>query len=289
MITHEEAPQLVNLPLSRRAFPHWQCSFSLEKLLMRGQLAGASLYDKTTDALRQARQAGVPALTLLPAATGSSWMVNNTVTSALFQQWLHPSKLAHWESLLALLEGTNDNYLQRKDELREPLSQTLQALWLPQAGAAGLSKVLALLCPDVVPLMDDAALWYALDRVSYPANAQVITSKTNDFIDMLDWFATQAHTQQETLTLLATAYPLCQLSPAQVLDRLLWFESWGYHLFQQQLQWRWVAHGEQQGIVPLAEAPKTTDYSLPLTISPDAAEEWQIDAWESLQASYGIL
>jgi hypothetical protein len=121
-------------------------------------------------------------------------------------------------------------------------------------GLAALSKVLALLCPEIIPLMDDAALWFALGAVPCPSTADKPTAGAEWFVPMVDWFVDAIEGARGPLDELATSIPDGPMDAAQVLDRLLWFESWGYrHSHRRQgNRWWWVRRGEREGIVSVA-------------------------------------
>jgi hypothetical protein len=84
-----------------------------------------------------------------------------------------------------------------------------------------VSKVLALLVPDVAPLMPPAARAFALGDDA-PA----------DFGAMMDWFVEAVLAWREPLEATAAAFDGATLDAAQVLDRLLWFDSEGHKLFR---------------------------------------------------------
>lgn len=252
----------------------WHLSQPRAKLQVRGRLPGAFGFDLAADTYRKARRAGLDPADLIPLALPGSWMVNNKVPSPVFQRWLQPALRPIWARLVLLLDGDAAAWLARGPDERAQVEADLQLLadhdlaargtTLPAGSppgtapgtAAGLSKVLALLCPDTVPLMDDAALHFALGLVPCPATADTPIAGPGSFVPMLDWFARAVLANTSPLAALAAAYVHAPLSPAQVLDRLLWFETWGYRVCRQPTPWAWVSEGEREAIVPVpAPAP----------------------------------
>lgn len=245
--------------------PPWRLGMGRAKLQVRGRLPGAFGFDLAADRYRAARRAGLAAIDLLPMALPGSWMVNNKVPSPVFYRWLQPHAREHWAALLELLDGDAARWLARTPDERARVDACLRALAGldvaarggspegPAPGtAAGLSKVLALLCPDLVPLMDDAALHFALGSVPRPDTAETPSADTTHVLPMLDWFARAVLDNTPALAALAAAHELAPLSPAQVLDRLLWFETWGYRVCRNPTPWWWVSDGVREAIVPIA-------------------------------------
>ena len=275
------------LTLQRTSYPTWHCGFCEDKLVVRGQLPGASIFDRSVRVFREAHAAGLSLSALLPPATSGSWMVNNKVPSPQFQQWLQGPSLASLERLLDILSGDTAQWRTRTQEERATVEEAIKTLWTPNYGIVGISKVLAMLCPDVVPLMDDAACWFALDIVPCPKTASTAQAGPEVFLQMLDWFTSQVEANLEALQQLADFYEECPMSPAQLLDRLLWFESWGYHIMQGAPLWRWVRDGEREGIIPvipLTELPKTAHDCL--DVGEIEHEEWQEKAQLAIELTY---
>ena len=61
------------------------------KLLWRGALPGASIYDRAAHTLRALQAGGGAAIDLLPVVLPASWMVNAKATSHAMQRWLAPA------------------------------------------------------------------------------------------------------------------------------------------------------------------------------------------------------
>lgn len=260
------------LPRDPAAAPRpWRLCLARAKLQVRGRLPGAFGFDLATDTYRQAQRAGIDPADLVRLALPGSWMVNNKVPSPVFQRWLQPALRPVWSRLVQLLAGDATTWLARTPDERAQVDADLRLLaqhdvsarhGTPMAGpddpapgtAAGLSKVLALLCPDTVPLMDDAALHFALGAVPRPNTTDIADTPSAGpglFVPMLDWFASAVLAETPALTTLAGDYTYAPLGPAQVLDRLLWFETWGYRVCRQPTPWAWVAEGEREAIVPV--------------------------------------
>jgi hypothetical protein len=203
------------------------------KLLARGGLPGAYGYDLAAGAFRKARRAGVPARDLLAPALPASWMVNARAASPTFQRWLTPPFPERWADLLERLEGGPARWLALGAADRAAVGRALRDLAIDDQGVAAASKTLALLCPETVPLMDDAAIAFAIGGVPEPDGPDDPRAGPEWFTPMLDWFARAVLGAEAALADLARGYPLAALEPAQVLDRLLWFDSFGHRLFEQ--------------------------------------------------------
>lgn len=202
----------------------------LDKLMARGALPGAYGFDLGAHAMRVARAKGVAPMTLLPCAMPGSWMVNNRAPSPVFRAWLSRERAPVWEALYALLEGGPEAWLSRSRDERATVETLVRALCVEGHGVCAVSKVLAYWIAESVPLMDDAMLAMALGTVDEPSTADDPKAGAEQFVPAMDWFARQALEHEDTLIQVARAYPLAPLDGAQVLDRLLWVESWGWRL-----------------------------------------------------------
>lgn len=204
------------------------------KLVWRSTLPGASTYDRAAHVLRRLQAEGTTAVDLLPLALPTSWMVNAKATSHAMQRWLARPALDAWTVLLDQLDSglSPAEWLARPANERASVTAAVTVLASGGNGAslASVSKVLALLRPQLVPLMDDAALWFALELVAEPTTADSPSAPASAFIPMLDWFAGQVIASEEQLIALAVRHDRAVLDAAQVLDRLLWIESWGHRL-----------------------------------------------------------
>jgi hypothetical protein len=136
------------------------------------------------------------------------------------------------------------------------VSEAVSALTLEGHGATAQSKVLALLCPEAMALLDDAAVAKVTGLVPAPSTADAPTVAAAHVAPTLDALLGAVLAQEEILIGLARGYPLATLDAAQVLDRLLWFESWGWRLFApgdpEGPRWWHVCDGATEGIVPVA-------------------------------------
>lgn len=256
----------------------WRVCAGEEKLALRASLPGAYGFDQAAHGFRRARAAGAPMGALVPAAMPASWMVNNKASSPVFQRWLTPPVAEAWEALADTLVGGAPQWQSLEPDLRDELVRVVGALCTAGQGAAAVSKVLALLVPETVPLMDDAAVWWALGAVPRPDTADAPQAGAAVFAPMLDWFSAAQAAQPAALTALARAHHAAVLDGAQVLDRLLWFDSWGWRLFARmpvaagEGRWWWVEDGGREAVVrvvadagvapgdarvSLAEAPET--------------------------------
>ncbi len=257
------------LELTRQG-ERWLCPDVAAKLAARAKLPGAFAFDRAAEGLRQARARDVDVRALLPLAFASSWLVNNAAPSPVFQKWLEAPAIDVWCELVAALE----QWPSLAEDERSLVVGAARALTPSPHGAGAISKVLALLVPDVVPLMPDAALWFALGTPARPENPDAQTASVDALAPMLDWF-----TQERLRTQLER---VDDLSPAQVLDRVLWFDSAGYRFFRAKsgAGWYWVIDGDRQGIVRLGTAPTTT--SEPHDVASPGDEPWKDEARRAL-------
>jgi hypothetical protein len=200
----------------------------LGKLRARGNLPGAYGYDLGAHAVRVARARGVPLRALLACALPGSWMVNNRAPSPVFRRWLTPPLLDAWDALCALVHGGPEAWLALGASDRADVTALVGALCIDGHGVAAVSKVLAYLLPESVPLMDDAMLALAIGAVPEPATADDPRAGAEAFVPAMDWFSRAALEHEPALLAAARAYELAPLDAAQALDRLLWVESWGW-------------------------------------------------------------
>ncbi len=237
----------------------WVIARAADKLAARGRLPGAYGYDLAAQSLRVARAAGVAPADLLAPAMPGSWMVNSRVTSPVFQRGLPPPLGGVWAELVGLLDGGPEAWLAHGERERAAVTRAVATVAVEGHGVAAVSKVLALVCPETVPLMDDAALWFALDAVPRPATADAPVGGPRWFVPMVDWFARAVLDGYDDLVVLARGYTLAPLDAAQVLDRLVWFESWGWRLQHggptAAARWTWVRDGHREAIVEVPGAP----------------------------------
>jgi hypothetical protein len=121
--------------------------------------------------------------------------------------------------------------------------------------------------------MDDGALWMLLDAVPRPATADAPTGGVGQLLPMLDAFATASLTHEDTLIALARGHTTAVLDAPQVLDRLMWFDSWGWRhtAAPRGPQWREVRDESRRAVVRLPDVPEGTpkDVALDLATLPD--------------------
>ena len=193
-----------------------------EKLAWRGGLPGASTFDRVAHTLRALQAEGAAAIDLLPLALPASWMVNTKATSHAMQRWLSPAAQAAWSTIMTVIAFglAPAEWLSLPQAEREAGTEVTTAANDQSASITSVTKVLALLRPQIVPLMDAAALRFALEIDPVPAS----------FVPMLAWFAREVVAQEEELVAIAVRHRLAVLDAAQVLDRLVWMESAGNQL-----------------------------------------------------------
>jgi len=213
----------------KNARGEWVLEEADEKLTFRASLPGAFGYDQAAHLLRTLQAEGLPAIELLPVAFPTSWMVNSRATSHAFRAWLLPPSRSIWEALLAQLGSTMSLEELRAidEEERDAIAFNVTRLAaVESAGLSAVSKVLALLRPQLVPLMDDAAVAFAIGAVAAPEKEQA-TAGPDVFLPMIDWFAEQVVSNERELIAIAARHKAAVLDAPQVLDRLLWMDAWG--------------------------------------------------------------
>ena len=135
----------------------------------------------------------------------------------VFDLAAEPPQREVWLSLVEVLEEPRTGPLD--PESSEAVLAGIQALGSEPYGVEAISKVLALLVPEAVPLMPAAARAFVLgDAAAQDARA---------FVEMLDWFVVAVKEGGAELASWARAHVEVPLSAAQTLDRLLWFDSEG--------------------------------------------------------------
>jgi hypothetical protein len=199
----------------------WSLEGGAAKLTLRATLPGARVFDLATESLRKARAAGLSPLDRLPLALPASWCVNSPAPSTVLRRWALPPQREVWVSLIEVLEEPSAGALD--SESREALLAALRVLGPEAYGVEAMSKVLALLVPEAVPLMPAPARAFVLGE-SAPPDAHA-------FVAMLEWFAAAVEEGKTELASWAAAHREVPLSAAQVLDRLLWFDSEGHRHF----------------------------------------------------------
>jgi hypothetical protein len=224
-------PLELHLPRERAELV-WTLYDVPEKLSLRDSLPGAHVFDRIAEGLKHAAERDLPLADRLAFALPASWMVNAKAPSPVLRAWRSNEALPAWELLVERLEGGPADWLRLDDNDRQEIGYALEALVVPpRGGLCALSKVLALLCPRTVPLLDDAAIALLTGGVELPADADHPAAGPEHLVPALDAFCRAAVEGEATLATLADAVPDLTLSPGQVLDRLLWVDSWGHRHF----------------------------------------------------------
>ena len=215
------------------ALPHatWRIERGSEKLAMRDRLPGANGWDRAAAALRSVYGGG-PRDHLLPLALPTSWMVNARASSRVFQRWLAPPLVDHWRVLIAQTAGGPERWLSSPESTRTAVEESIAALSFDGQGPCAISKALALLVPETVPLMDDAAIAFLTGAIETPATADDPRATAPLFVPTLDAFCEAVLSAERPLIELARTHTLVALDAAQVLDRLLWVDSWGHRVMK---------------------------------------------------------
>src|SRR5580658_3594154 len=157
----------------------WVLEKGTEKLKLRAALPGARVFDLAADSLRKARAAGLSIADRLPLALPASWCVNSPAPSTVLRRWALPPQREVWLSLVEVLEEPLQGPLDA--ESREAMLAGIRVLGPEANGVEAISKVLALLVPDAVPLMPAPARAFVLGE-SAPEDARA-------FVAMTEWFA----------------------------------------------------------------------------------------------------
>ncbi len=209
----------------------WKIERAAEKLAARDALPGANGWDRAAASFRSVYGSG-PRDGLLAPAFPTSWMVNARATSRVFQRWLAPPLASHWRTLLQQTSGGAEAWLALPESGRSAVEEAVSALSIDAQGPCAISKALALLVPETVPLMDDAAISFLTGLMPMPATADDPKAPAAVFVPMLDAFASAVLAGEENLIAIARAHTAVPLDAAQVLDRLLWVDSWGHRVLR---------------------------------------------------------
>jgi hypothetical protein len=228
------------------------------KLRSRGVLPGAFSYDRVAHVLRVLQAGGASAIDLLPLALASSWLVNAKATSRAFVKW---QSMDAWRTIFETMHDTlaPEGWLALQPGARAACGEAAAELASAGEGAdlTAVSKVLALLRPQLVPLMDAEAIAFAIGD--------------GGFVAMMDWFCSRVVECEAELVPIAARHDLAVLDAAQVLDRLLWFESAGW---KHDRRFWWI---EGEGIVELSVRRTNDDDARALTID-EIASRTSLDA-----------
>ena len=198
---------------------------AIQALRFRGALPGAFGFDHAAAVIRELQTRGIEAIELLPLLLPTSWMVNAKATSRTCQRFFLPDAMHDWAELFSLL-ATPWEDLEEADRVAAS-SAVARLAKVEGSNLMSVAKVLSLVAPHHVPLMDDSALWFVLGDGEAPKSSDGATGSPEHFRTMMDWFA---KTVRENAASLEAMIPLHQLAPLtshQCLDRILWYCAWG--------------------------------------------------------------
>jgi hypothetical protein len=200
----------------------WHLRAAGQKLGYRAQLPGARVYDLVGRGVRAAKVRGVSDADRLTFALPASWLVNSPAVSKVLRRWALPP---HDETCLALLE-----VLEAGPEAWAEDAGTAESVRLALASLGdepyvteAISKVMALLAPDAVPLMPAPARGFVLGEGAKDA--------PDAFMRIVEWFARTVGEHRGALEGVAREHREVELTAGGVLDRLLWFDSEGHRHF----------------------------------------------------------
>jgi hypothetical protein len=277
--------------LERESARTWTLAEAADKLRIRDGLPGAYTFDRAEAALARAEANGTKRTALLPLVFASSWLVNNKSAATVYRKWLQPPLVDVWIELASLLEGGTEVWRDLDADERATIAVGVGVLAVDGHGVGAMSKALALLAPAAAPLMPDAAIAFALGTVAMPPlkNADAQTASTDAFSPMMTWFAEAVASAADGLAAIASDHAKTgglSLSPAQVLDRLLWFDSIGHRHFRTQTDaWWWVRDDQGEAVVRLEASPEdppvADDGPIDLART-DLAAAWRAEARASL-------
>ncbi len=198
---------------------------ALRKLALRASLPGAFLFDRAAQALRLARAQAIPLEARLDLAFSASWLVNSPAPSTTLHAWSKSQRdvLCALASRLEGGETLDEMTLGAVAEAVELLASALGER--SSQGAEAVSKLLALVVPEGMPLLPEPACRFLLgEAIPERSGARFVACLP------VFWAATDALYMD--LVDVAKEYPGPPLDAAQVLDRLLWFDSEGYRHFE---------------------------------------------------------
>jgi hypothetical protein len=196
----------------------WHIDDATRKLACRARLPGARVFDLAAASIRRAKDQGLPATDRLHLALPASWLVNSPAVSPVLRRWALPPQRDAWLALVGALESPSLE--------RDAMLDAIRRLGDEAYAIEAISKVAALIVPDVVPLMPAPARAFVMGEAAGAGGAA--------FVAMVSWFSREAGANAAELEAIAKQHEEVPLSGAQVLDRLLWFDSEGYQHFQQE-------------------------------------------------------
>ena len=208
-----------NLPLPSGKI--WRIEGAGAKLRKRGQLPGARVFDLAGESLREAKEKGVSAGARLYLALPASWLVNSPAISRVMRRWALEPQRELCLALVAALEAGPTEW--GNEETQAAARLALKALGDEPYVTEAISKILALLVPEMVPLMPPLARAFVLGEAQQ--------DDPDAFVKIVDWFGRAAHEHRGPLEAIAREHREVALTGAGVLDRLLWFDSEGHAHF----------------------------------------------------------
>jgi hypothetical protein len=194
---------------------------AVAKLAKRAQLPGARVFDLAGESLREAKARGVSAEARLYLALPASWLVNSPAISRVLKRWALEPHREICLALVAALEGGPEEW--GKEETQAAAKLALKALGDEPYLTEAISKALALLVPEMVPLLPPLARAFVLGEAG--------KNDPDAFVKIVDWFGRAAREHEHVLGEIARNHREVRLSGAGVLDRLLWFDSEGHAHF----------------------------------------------------------
>jgi hypothetical protein len=199
----------------------WHIEKGLTKLAHRGRLPGARVFDLIAASLGETKARGVAVTDRFVLALPASWLVNSPAVSTVLRRW---ALAPHLETCLALLEVLDDDGHERgTDAQRDAIALAVTSLGSEPYVIEALSKVLALLTPDRVPLMPPLARAFVLGPRECDA--------PNAFGRIVAWFEAAVIANRSELEAIAREQAEVPLGAGGVLDRLLWFDTDGHRHF----------------------------------------------------------
>jgi hypothetical protein len=100
----------------------------------------------------------------------------------------------------------------------------------PGSSLSSITKILALLLPAQIPIMADSEAWLITDLIDAPTASDGERAGTELFAPIMNWYDAEQAALGTQLNELAAAHQLAPLLPRQVLDRLVWYASWGANI-----------------------------------------------------------
>ncbi len=193
----------------------WELTDVARKLSLRARLPGARVFDLSADSLRVAKAKGLSDEARLPLALSGSWLVNSPAPSTVMRRWaLEPDRRVMLE-ILSLFDPPRLGALD--EETAGALAGLVSLLGKEPTVVEAASKVLALLVPHAIPLMPPLAVGFIL--------GEGVPGTPDAFVAMTSWFGEAVEERWDELSACAAAHTEVPLDAAQVLDRMLWFDS----------------------------------------------------------------